>query len=87
MNSWEATLDSARRAIEEVAQCKGTSVEHVRKHIQSAIISGMTCPDPEVRSGWENIPRAGEYPTPEELIAYGIMRLRGKRRDVSDLDI
>ncbi len=87
MDRWEAALDSARRALEEIARREGTSVEHVRKHIQVAIISGMTSPDPNVRAEWEKIPRAGEYPTPEELIAYGIMRLRGKRRDVSDLDI
>ena len=75
MERWEVALCSARRALEKIARREGTSVEHVRKHIQVAIISGMTNQDPKVQAEWENIPRAGEYPTPEELIAYEIMRL------------
>lgn len=75
MESRKKALRSAQRAIEEIARREGTDVEHVRKHIQIAIISGMTNPDPQVQAAWRAIPRAGEYPTPEEVIAYEATRL------------
>lgn len=69
-------LEAAQAALRQIARREGCSVEAVRKHIQIAIISGMTNPDPAVRRAWAKIPRKGEYPTPEEVIAYEASRLK-----------
>ena len=63
-------LAMARQAMEKMARRNGISVEILRTCIQVAVVSGMTDPDPQVQAEWVRIPRAGEYPTPEEVIAY-----------------
>ncbi len=76
MDRWQWALNRAGAALEQLARRENSSVEAVRKHIQVAIISGMTSPDPAVRKAWEEIPHTGAYPTPEEVIAYKVMRLQ-----------
>lgn len=76
MDRWQLALGQAKKALDEIARRENSSVENVRKHIQVAIISGMTNPDPAVRKTWAKIPRKGEYPTPEEVIAYALTQLR-----------
>lgn len=76
MDKWELAIQRAEEAVRKIAQAEGISVKKVRKHIQVAIISGMTSPDPTVRAKWTEIPRRGEYPTPEEVIAYSFLRAR-----------
>lgn len=65
-----STLEVAARSIEKIAAKEGTTPEMVRKHIQLAMLNGLISDDPKVRAEWAKIPRAGEVPTPEELIAY-----------------
>lgn len=76
MDRWTQALKRAGGALKQIARRENSDVETVRKHIQIAIISGMTNPDPAVREAWAKIPRKGEYPTPEEVIAYETLRLK-----------
>ncbi len=70
MDKWQRALRQAKEALEQIARRENSTVEVVRKHIQIAIISGMTNPDPAIQKAWNKIPREGAYPTPEEVIAY-----------------
>jgi len=36
---------------------------------------GINHPDPAVRAQWVKIPRKGEIPTPEDLIAYTVQQV------------
>lgn len=64
------TTERAARAIQEIARRDGTAPEMVRKHIQLAMLNGLISDDPKVQAEWAKIPRAGEIPTPEEVIAF-----------------
>ena len=59
-----------KQAIQAVAKQHGMSVEATMKEIEKAIIAGYSDPDEQVRAYWKQIPCTGEYPTPEELIAF-----------------
>lgn len=63
-------LELAERAIAEIAARDHTTPDMVRKHMQVAMLNGLISDDPKVKEEWAKIPRAGEIPTPEELIAY-----------------
>lgn len=76
MDKWAQALKRAEEALKQIARRENIDVETVRKHIQVAIISGMTSPDPAVREAWAKIPHKGKYPTPEEVIAYETLRLK-----------
>lgn len=76
MDNWAQALKRAEDALRQIARRENTNVETVRKHIQLAIISGMTNPDPAVQAAWSKIPHEGEYPTPEEVIAYEVLWLK-----------
>ena len=58
------------RAIKKVAVKERVSVAEVRGEIEKAINEAMADPDPAVRAYWAGIPKKGEKPTPEEVIAY-----------------
>lgn len=75
MDQWEQALKRAEEALKQIARRERSSVETVRKHIQLAIISGMTNPNPAVQAQWAKIPCRGVYPTPEEVIAYEALRV------------
>lgn len=76
MDKWAQALKQAEKALKQIARRENTDVETIRKHIQLAIISGMTNPDHAVQDAWKKIPHKGEYPTPEEVIAYEVLRLK-----------
>lgn len=65
-----STLEVAARSIEKIAAKEGTTPDMVRKHMQLAMLNGLISDDPKVKAEWAKIPRAGEIPTPEELIAF-----------------
>lgn len=60
----------AALVIERLARREGTTPEMVRKHIQAAMLDGLVSDDPKMKAQWERIPKAGEVPTPEELIVF-----------------
>ena len=41
-------------------------------HIAFAMLNGMSSDDPMVNAMWKSVPRAGDIPTPEELVAFCI---------------
>lgn len=62
--------NKGKQAIKAVAKQYGMSVAEARKEMEKAIISGYSNPDERIREYWKRIPCKGEYPTPEELIAF-----------------
>ena len=66
----KAELESARRAIEQVARRERKSVAEVRADMTEAMMAGWNDPDPKVQAMWKQIPCEGERPTPEELICW-----------------
>ncbi len=73
-------LLKARMALQEVARREGVSLEEVVREIEVCIAEGMENCRRENNTAaldeWAAIPRAGEVPTPCELLAY----LGGKLR-------
>ncbi|HHY27929.1 MAG TPA: sporulation initiation factor Spo0A [Desulfitobacterium dehalogenans] len=55
---------------ERIAAEHNTTVEEIRREIETAIQVGFNHPDPKVQAQWAKIPRKGEMPTPDELITY-----------------
>lgn len=68
-------LKVAGKAIEDTAAKEGESPDYVRKQIMDCIREGIADPDPRVQSAWSSIPRSGEIPTPEELLAWVACRV------------
>lgn len=60
----------AKKVLLKIAQREGKNVEQIRRDIKAAMLVGMLDPDPKVQAYWNKIPRKGDYPTPEEVIAY-----------------
>jgi len=60
----------ATTAIEKVARQNGVGVDEVRREIELAIGIGMASSEASERAYWDEIPRRGERPTPEEVIDY-----------------
>lgn len=63
-------MDKIKRSLASVAKQNGVSVDEVKREIQKAIDIGMANPDPKIQAFWNSIPRAGERPTPEEVISF-----------------
>ena len=66
----KSRLLAAGMALEQIALREGKSVEELRTDIGRAMAVGMEDPDEGVREYWRRVPREGELPTPEELIAF-----------------
>lgn len=66
-------IESAQKAIEQIAAKNHIPVEEVRKQIQIAMLNGL------VNGQMDVAPREGDIPTPEEVIAYGAERAMGKQ--------
>jgi hypothetical protein len=60
----------ANIALERLAKQKGVSVNMIRYEIERAIESALKNPDQKTRAFWLSVPRKGESPAPEEVIAY-----------------
>ena len=69
---------SAEQALREVARRNKTTVEEVRREIKLAMLAGLCDPDPAVQARWKEIPRAGDVPTPEDVISYIADTVTGK---------
>jgi len=61
--------------LKRIAAQHHTTVEEVRREMNVAIRAGINHPDPAVRAQWVKIPRKGEIPTPEDLIAYTVQQV------------
>lgn len=72
-------IESAKRAIEEIARKNNTTVDEVRLQIKVAMINGLVSEDPKIKAFWKSVPKEGEVPTPEELIAYTADIVRKKK--------
>ncbi len=71
--------DVARKAIQRIALQERKTVEQVRKDIKLAMLCGLLNNDPQVQAMWKSIPCEGEYPEPEELIAWVAKRVTTER--------
>lgn len=73
-------IDSAKRAIEQIAIKNHTSVDEIRLQMKIAMINGLVSKDPKIKSYWQSIPCEGDVPTPEEFIVYTTDEVR--KRDI-----
>ena len=70
LNGIDGDLAGAQAALMKVAKNNGVSLDTVRSEISIAIKEAMTSGDAHAKALWANCPRSGEFPTPEEAIAY-----------------
>lgn len=63
-------IEIAERAIARIALEHHTSVEEVRLQIKIAMLNGLVSDDPKIKAFWDSVPKEGDIPTPEEVIAY-----------------
>ena len=59
-----------QRTFETLAAIHNCSPETIQDEIEKALLAGRKCTDPSVTKKWSEIPRSGEAPTAEEIIAY-----------------
>ena len=64
------------RGLRQVAEAEGETVEKVMAEIGKIIDICWNSTDPLIRREWESIPRGGERPSVEELMAYLVGRVR-----------
>ena len=74
----EKEWDAAATVIQRIAIQDGRTVEEVRKEMKLAMFCGLSNNDPQVQTMWKSIPCEGEYPEPEELIAWAVKRAAAK---------
>ena len=67
--------------LEIIAKQNGVSVEEVRRDIEQMIHACMNSPNAIVRARWAQIPRKGQLPTVEEVIAYGAFETMQKMEE------
>ena len=73
-------MEEPKTLFEYFAQQRNITVEEMRAIIAARIEAGMNDPDPVKRTSWEEIPRAGKIPTPEEWLRYAVERLEAEGR-------
>lgn len=66
----KSELDTARNAIRQTAVANKKSENEIRKDIKIALIASILNNTHGVTFNWKDIPSKGEYPTPEEFIAW-----------------
>ena len=69
-------MEQRESFFECVAKDSHISAEDMRAQLAARIQKGMNDPDPVRRAQWEEIPCAGEIPTPEECLRYVVERLQ-----------
>ncbi len=73
-------MEEPKTLFEHLAQERNITVGEMRAIIAARIEAGMNDPDPVKRASWEEIPRAGEIPTPEEWLRYAVEQLEKEGR-------
>ena len=68
-------MEEPKTLFEYLAQQRNITVEEMRAISAARIEAGMNDPDPVKRASWEEIPHAGEIPTPEEWLRYAVEQL------------
>ena len=71
----------SKALIEMLARKKNCTTEEMREQISARIQAGLNDPDPASQEQWEQIPHAGETPTPEEFISYVVNKLEADGLD------
>ena len=75
------TTEDAAIIIKIISVQNGVSENHVRLEMKKAILSGLLNPEPKVQSLWQNVPRKGVFPTPEEFIVWAAKRISEQREN------
>lgn len=76
----QSKIEAAKKSIEQTARKHGVTVNEVKKEINIAMLNGLVSNDPQIKAFWTDVPCAGEYPTPEELVAYVADMVKRKKR-------
>lgn len=72
-------LRIAEGVIRRMAVSKGKTVEEIRTEIKKAMLVGLCSREAEVQAFWQRVPREGELPTPEEIVAFLAEEAKGRR--------
>jgi len=57
-------------ALRKIAKNNGVSEAEVRREIELAIEDARENPDPGIQAFWKGVPRKGDKPTVEDVIAH-----------------
>lgn len=68
----------AEMAIKEIAQEKNLSIDEIRGEMQNAINIAMQNPTPEIKEYWAKMCPDGSTPTPEDVIASIVDKIKNK---------
>ena len=66
------------KIFKKIASENQTTVENVYHEMEQAILSGFENSSPDIQNWWTKVPRAGEIPTPEELIEHILNEIMNK---------
>lgn len=69
--------EMAGKAFEKIAAASGKTVSELRAQLEA--LMGKDMRDPANAAAWEQVPRKGDRPTPEEYLAYIAELGRSKR--------
>lgn len=61
-----------------LAKREGVSPDEMHAKIAARIQEGLHDPDSDKRAAWEQIPHAGEIPTPEEYVHFVVEKLEAE---------
>ncbi len=70
------TIFQAKSIIRRIASMENVSVNAVYADMEKAISFGFNHPDRKIRAKWEEIPKKGMRPTPEEVIVWASDQLQ-----------
>jgi len=59
-----------KKVLEEIAKKYDVSLAEVEREIEIVLTMAQMNPDPNVQTAWDSIPRKGDQPTTEEVIAH-----------------
>lgn len=68
----------AKKAIQKMARQHDVSEDEMRREIKAYIAEAWNSKDPATQAYWRSFPSKGEYPTPEEAIAYLSQQVKKK---------
>lgn len=69
---------NAKRALKQLSKKEGIPLEEIRKEIQFSIDDAIKHANSEELALWDEIKYKGDKPTPEEVIAFILTKIKEK---------
>ncbi|MCD8050767.1 MAG: hypothetical protein LUE89_03710 [Clostridiales bacterium] len=61
--------------IKIIAQKNGVREDEVLREMQAAIEAALKSEEPTAQAHWRSLPKRGDIPTPEEVVAYLVQQV------------